>query len=174
MLWMRKLKDGVKTLSQQSNAYEESASKNSRSWEYAKCALYVGLIYAFFGFLITELIVNPLRISRLTGIDLEIVNTISMVIMVMALLGLIAFSVVAQTKLLYGHFIDLMVPVFAVLVLVISVVAFAYAFPMRHPLDDPGPGAGVILILFFIGYFIIIVVSTLVGFFYHRMTKRKA
>jgi len=85
----------------------------------------IGAIYALFGFLITELIVNPLRISRLTGISLETVNNVSMILIVLFFIGLIVFAMIVPRKLISGHVIDLLIIVFAVVFLIVSVGLFA-------------------------------------------------
>ena len=133
----------------------------------------IGAIYALFGFLITELIVNPLRISRLTGISLETVNNVSMILIVLLFIGLIVFALIVPRKLISGYVIDLLIIVFAVVCLIISVGLFAWLFPMENRADDPGAGAGIILLFFYLSYLVIIFLSTIGGFVYHRMKKRK-
>lgn len=133
----------------------------------------IGSGYALFGFLITELIVNSLRISRLTGISLELVNTISAVIMTLLFIGLIIFAIGVLRKLISGHFIDLLIIIFAVIFLLVSVGLFAWLFPMENRADDPGAGARIILLFFYLSYLVIIFLSTIGGFVYHRLRKRK-
>jgi len=133
----------------------------------------IGAIYALFGFLITELIVNPLRISRLTGISLETVNNVSMILIVLFFIGLIVFALIVPRKLISGYVIDLLIIVFAVVFLIVSVGLFAWLFPMENRADDPGAGAGIILLFFYLSYLVIIFLSTIGGFVYHRMKKRK-
>lgn len=133
----------------------------------------IGAIYALFGFLITELIVNPLRISRLTGISLETVNNVSMILIVLLFIVLIVFALIVPRKLISGHVIDLLIIVFAVVCLIVSVGLFAWLFPMENRADDPGVGAGIILLFFYLSYLVIIFLSTIGGFVYHRMKKRK-
>jgi cation transport ATPase len=133
----------------------------------------IGAIYALFGFLITELIVNPLRISRLTGIRLETVNNVSMILIVLFFIGLIVFALIVPRKLISGYVIDLLIIVFAVVCLIVSVGLFAWLFPMENRADDPGAGAGIILLFFYLSYLVIIFLSTIGGFVYHRMKKRK-
>jgi len=133
----------------------------------------IGAIYALFGFLITELIVNPLRISRLTGISLETVNNVSMILIVLFFIVLIVFALIVPRKLISGHVIDLLIIVFAIVCLIVSVGLFAWLFPMENRADDPGAGAGIILLFFYLSYLVIIFLSTIGGFVYHRMKKRK-
>lgn len=133
----------------------------------------IGAIYALFGFLITELIVNPLRISRLTGISLETVNNVSMRLIVLFFIGLIVFAMIVPRKLISGYVIDLLIIVFAVVCLIVSVGLFSWLFPMENRADDPGAGAGIILLFFYLSYLVIIFLSTIGGFVYHRMKKRK-
>jgi cation transport ATPase len=133
----------------------------------------IGAIYALFGFLITELIVNPLRISRLTGISLETVNNVSMILIVLFFIVLIVFALIVPRKLISGYVIDLLIIVFAVVFLIVSVGLFAWLFPMENRADDPGAGAGIILLFFYLSYLVIIFLSTIGGFVYHRMKKRK-
>ena len=133
----------------------------------------IGAIYALFGFLITELIVNPLRISRLTGISLETVNNVSMILIVLFFIVLIVFALIVPRKLTSGHVIDLLIIVFAIVCLIVSVGLFAWLFPMENRADDPGAGAGIILLFFYLSYLVIIFLSTIGGFVYHRMKKRK-
>ncbi|GEM02257.1 hypothetical protein SAMN05421839_11740 [Halolactibacillus halophilus] len=133
----------------------------------------IGAIYALLGFFISELIVNPLRISRLIGIRLETVNNVSMILIVLFFIGLIAFAMIVPRKLISGHVIDLLIIVFAVVFLLVSVVLFAWLFPMENLTDDPGPGAGIILLFFYLSYLVIVFISTISGFVYDRMKKRK-
>ena len=133
----------------------------------------IGAIYALFGFLITELIVNPLRISRLTGISLETVNNVSMILIVLFFIVLIVFALIVPGKLISGYVIDLLIIVFAVVCLIVSVGLFAWLFPMENRADDPGAGAWIILLFFYLSYLVIIFLSTIGGFVYHRMKKRK-
>lgn len=133
----------------------------------------IGAIYALFGFLITELIVNPLRISRLTGISLETVNNVSMILIVLFFIVLIVFAMIVPRKLISGYVIDLLIIVFAVVCLIVSVGLFAWLFPVENRADDPGAGAGIILLFFYLSYLVIIFLSTIGGFVYHRMKKRK-
>ncbi|MGM0523933.1 MAG: hypothetical protein ACQER2_07820 [Bacillota bacterium] len=133
----------------------------------------IGAIYALFGFFITELIVNTLRISRLTGIRLETVNNVSMILIVLIFIGLIVFAMIVSRKLISGHVIDLLIIVFAVVFLIVSVGLFAWLFPMENRADDPGAGAGIILLFFYLSYLVIIFLSTIGGFVYYRLRKRK-
>ncbi|GEM03108.1 hypothetical protein HMI01_00960 [Halolactibacillus miurensis] len=135
--------------------------------------MFIGAIYALFGFLITELIVNTLRISRLTGINLETVNAVSIVLTILLFIGLIVFALTVAVKLVSGHVIDLLIIVFAVVFLLFSVGLFAWLFPMLNQADDPGPGAGILLLFFIISYLMIVFLSTISGFVYHHNRKRK-
>ena len=149
------------------------ASKNNTLRTNLGRVMLIGAIYALFGFLITELIVNPLRISRLTGISLETVNNVSMILIVLFFIVLIVFALIVPRKLISGYVIDLLIIVFAVVCLIVSVGLFAWLFPMENRADDPGAGAGIILLFFYLSYLVIIFLSTIGGFVYHRMKKRK-
>lgn len=150
-----------------------STNKKERLRYYLGRALLIGAIYALFGFLMAELMVNPLRISRLTGGSLDTVSTIITVINLLLFTGFVVFAVIVQVKIVSGQVLDLFVIVFTLVCLILSIGLFSWLFPMVNPADDPGPGAGMILLFFTASYLIILILSTLTGFVYHRLRKRK-
>jgi len=124
---------------------------------------FVRILYAFVAFVPVELYLNVLRIMRLTGLNRGMVTYLSGVIMIMVIIGGTLSLYRLTEKWLVKRRASFWTGILWVPYFMFFIYAFASLFPDNYGGDDPGPGAGLILIGSLVFYQLYILILNLIG-----------
>lgn len=106
----------------------------------------LGAIFALLPFIMSELLVNVYRINRITGIELKVINRVSGIFGLVAIVSSVVFFIILSKRLLPARKANFLTSVIWFPYYCIYVSVFAAQFPMINSADAPNPVSGLVII----------------------------
>ncbi|CAM4491148.1 DUF4328 domain-containing protein [Paenibacillus tarimensis] len=130
-------------------------------------------IFALLPFIISELLVNVYRISRITGVDIAIINWVSVIVGLLCFyFSIVTFFLMIRKRFLPSKKANFLSSIAWVPYYCLYISIFASQFPMDHPADDANPASGLIIIVGLLFYPFILAGINAIALFSQRGITR--